>query len=95
MYIRDLLGGSTDDHSLLGASDAEIAAVQRILVEKNGRPYLQCPVRKKDILAKPEEVIRQLWVHRLVHHYGFPLERMTVEYPVTFGRDTSKRADRK
>ncbi len=93
MHIRELLGGSSDDHSLLGASDAEIAAVEHILVEKNGRPYLQCPVRKKDILAKPEEVVRQLWVHRLVTKYKYPLERLTVEYPVTFGRDTSKRAD--
>ncbi len=93
MHIRELLGGSSDDHSLLGASDAEIAAVQRIMVEKNGRPYLQCPVRKKDILAKPEEVVRQLWVHRLVTEYKYSIERLTVEYPVTFGRDTSKRAD--
>ncbi|WP_083556621.1 type I restriction enzyme HsdR N-terminal domain-containing protein [Hyphomicrobium sp. NDB2Meth4] len=93
MHIRELLSDSSDDHSLLGASDAEIAALQRILVEKNGRPYLRCPVRKKDILAKPEEVVRQLWVYRLVTEYKYPLERLTVEYPVTFGRDTSKRAD--
>ena len=93
MRILDLLGSASDDYSLGGASDAELLALKKLIVEKNDKTYLRCPVRQKDILAKPEEVVRQLWVHRLVHRYGFPLERLTVEYPVTFGRDTSKRAD--
>lgn len=43
------------------------------------------------MLAKPEEIVRQLWIHRLAHYY--PLDQLQVEYPITFGRDTSKRAD--
>ena len=30
---------------------------------------------------------------RLTKHYGYPINRLAVEYPITFGRDTSKRAD--
>jgi type I restriction enzyme M protein len=37
--------------------------------------------------------VRQLWIARLTGHYGYPLSRIAVEYPITFGRDTSKRAD--
>lgn len=52
-----------------------------------------CLVRKKEILAKPEEIIRQLWLQRLKQRYGYAISRLAVEYPITFGRDTSKRAD--
>ena len=48
---------------------------------------------KKDILAKPEEVVRQYGIYRLMHDYAYPIERLRVEHPITFGRDTSKRAD--
>lgn len=55
--------------------------------------YIKCQVRGKEVQAKPEEIIRQLWIHRLRVHYRYPLSRLRVEYPITFGRDTSKRAD--
>lgn len=67
--------------------------VEAALTEKNGKPYVRCLVRKKDVQAKREELVRQLWLHRLVHEYKYPASRLTVEYPITFGRDTSKRAD--
>ena len=70
-----------------------INAIESNLIERNGKFYLKCPVRKKEIQAKPEEVIRQLWIHRLEKHYEYKLSRFALEYPITFGRDTSKRAD--
>ena len=72
---------------------AAIKAVEALLVEKNGKAYVKCQVRGKEVLAKPEEIIRQLWIHRLMAHYRYPVSRLQVEYPITFGRDTSKRAD--
>jgi type I restriction enzyme M protein len=44
-------------------------------------------------MAKPEEIVRQLWLHTLIHRYKYPVSRIAVEYPVTMGRDSSKRAD--
>lgn len=70
-----------------------LKAVNDKLLEKKEKIYITCLVREKDVLAKPEELIRQLWLHRLVLHYKYPVSRLTVEYPVTFGRDSSKRAD--
>ncbi len=52
----------------------------------------KCLVRKKDIVLKPEEVVRQLLIDRLMNEYGYPVSRMQVEYPVYFGREV-KRAD--
>ncbi len=53
-------------------------------------PHIQCIVRDKDIQLKPEEVVRQLYAARLIQQYGYPKNRLTFEYPVTFGREKKK-----
>ncbi len=56
------------------------------------KPYVECLVRKKDVYLTPEEIVRQLYLMTLNEEFGYPYERMQVEYPVAFGRQT-KRAD--
>ena len=53
---------------------------------------VKCIVRDKHIQLKPEEVVRQLYAARLLRQYGYPKNRLSMEYPVNFGQDT-KRAD--
>lgn len=89
MTPAELLQGAATDFFTDGERNAVIAAS----IVKNGKRYLTCLVRKKEILAKPEEIVRQLWLQRLTLHYGYPVTRLAVEHPITFGRDTSKRAD--
>lgn len=91
--LEILQAGDAKHHNLALFAPAAIKAVETLLSEKNGKHYLKCQVRGKDVVAKPEEIVRQLWIHRLVHRYNYPLARLTVEYPITFGRDSSKRAD--
>lgn len=55
-------------------------------------PYVECIIRKKAIKLTPEEIVRQLYIMKLNREYGYDIERMQVEYPVHFGRET-KRAD--
>lgn len=54
--------------------------------------YVECLVRKKEILLTPEEAVRQLYIARLNQQYGYPISRMKLEYPIYFGREV-KRAD--
>lgn len=54
--------------------------------------YADCFVRGKNIKMTPEEVVRQLYAHRLVEEYGYDIGRLAFEFPVFFGRE-SKRAD--
>ena len=61
--------------------------------EKTGKPAIRCLVRNKYVPAKPEEIVRQLWLEHLIRFYKYDVRRLAVEYPITFGRDTSKRAD--
>ena len=78
-------------------SEAENRAVDERAFEKEvrGKPatYVTCLVRNKEVRLTPEERTRQLWLARLIDRYGYPVSRLAVEYPITFGRDTSKRAD--
>jgi type I restriction enzyme M protein len=93
MTINELLADEGGHFSLDIFSAKSIAAVDAALVEKNGKYHLKCRVRLREVSAKPEEIIRQLWLHRLEHDYKYPIARLAVEYPITFGRDSSKRAD--
>ena len=61
--------GHAIDPWLKSLSAVELAALDAILIEKGGRLYFQCPIRKKDILAKPEECVRQYWLHLLQATY--------------------------
>ena len=93
--LAALFGDKTVRHSLGLFKDdtAALAAVEAALFVKGGKPYVKCLATGKDRPAKPEELVRQLWIHRLLHHYDYPQKRIGIEFPITFGRDTSKRAD--
>jgi len=69
---------------------------KRIIVrhDKKGNPipYINCLVRKKEIKLTPEEVVRQLFLGVLINDFGYPVQRMELEYAVSFGRE-KKRAD--
>ena len=62
-------------------------------VEGSEKPFIYCPIRRKPVQLKPEELIRQLYAARLLgDRYRYSPERVGFEYPVNFGRE-KKRAD--
>ena len=73
-------------------SDYEIQTLDK-------KKYLiHCPIRNKKIGLKPEELIRQLYLRRLLsddeYGYGYPKDRIKVEYTVDMGASAGKkRAD--
>ncbi len=77
-------------------TEAELAALRERMFTQTvaGKPhaFVTCAVRNRPMRLKPEELIRQLYVARLVNHYGYTKDRLALEYPVNFGRET-KRAD--
>jgi type I restriction enzyme M protein len=75
-------------------SPAELAWLEARIDNANpAKPTMPCLARNKPVSAKKEEIVRQLWLRRLTEDYRYPIERIQVEFPITFGRDTSKRAD--
>lgn len=42
--------------------------------------------------GKPEEIVRQLWLHKLHTHYKYPFERIDTEKSIHFGREIHAKA---
>ena len=64
------------------------------IILKDGKPYVICAIRDKEIILKPEEVIRQLFVQKLIKEYKYPKNRIQFEVDIRFGREVGiKRAD--
>ncbi len=83
-------------HNLSLFSQDEIHRLQeRIIMDAvHGvdKAKIRCVVRECEVQLKPEEIVRQMYAARLLNHYGYPRKRLSVEHPITFGRET-KRAD--
>ena len=90
MSIQQILKNTNSHLDLF--SDSEIAALEGCITtrQSNGNTlfYARCLKRDKDIRLKPEEVVRQLYLHRLIEAYGYPQNRIAVEFPVSFGTET-------
>lgn len=94
MKLNELFKNSGHDYSLF--SQEAISFVENGIemreTAKGKVPYFTCQVRNKEIRLTPEEVIRQLYIHKLLNEYGYPVSRLQVETPIHFGREV-KRAD--
>ena len=94
MTLSEILRDS--NYKLTQFSEEKIKFLEENIFTKEVKgkivPYVKCLVRKKDIKLTPEEVVRQLYILVLHQDYGYPIDRMELEYPVSFGRE-KKRAD--
>jgi type I restriction enzyme M protein len=93
-HIADILQEKADQYELTIFHRDAIAWLEERLFEKRGHPYLRCLASGRDRRAYPEEIVRQLYVKKLMHDYGYPPNRIQVEKPVFFGSGMGKkRAD--
>ncbi len=77
-----------------------IADILRITEEERGRYYVRCLKTAKPRFVyddkkqtgRPEEIVRQLWIHKLRDQYGYPIERIEIEKSVHFGREVHDKA---
>ena len=92
--IKQVLHDS--NYQLAVFREHEINALRDRVTVKTRRgketPFVKCIVRDKDIQLKPEEVVRQLYAAKLINEYGYPKNRLAMEYPVNFGLE-KKSAD--
>lgn len=72
--------------SLKQFSQEAINALEDRIQEKDlgegVKPYAQCIIRNKEILMKPEEIVRQLFTEKLMNEYGYPKDNIVFEHPV-------------
>lgn len=91
MKITELFTPDTK-HGLTIFDDSLIDQIE--IFTKNDKPYVKCLATGIDRPAKPEEIVRQLFILKLLKEYHYPKERITAEKEVWFGSTTAeKRAD--
>ncbi len=94
MRLNEIFKNTSYDDTLF--SEDTIVAVESAIFMKSVRgaetPYIKCLVREKEIKLTPEEAVRQLFIYKLIHEYGYQTDRIQLETPIHFGREV-KRAD--
>ena len=94
--IQTILKDSNYHLDLFDESEIQALREEVLIQTVKGKetPFMRCPIRKKPIQLKPEEVVRQLYAARLLDksQYNYPPNRVRFEHPVNFGRER-KRAD--
>lgn len=94
MKIIEILKDSEYKLELFSQKAIENLEEKIVIQEGKTAPnyYVACLVRDKQIKLTPEEIIRQLYLDKLMNEYGYAKSRIQVEYSVHFGREV-KRAD--
>jgi len=96
MPVKDIFANSNYGDAMFTAN--EISAIEHNITlrpatdKSKETAYINCLVRQKHVKAIPEEIVRQLYIYRLINTYSYPVSRLQVEYAVNFGREI-KRAD--
>ncbi len=80
--------------------DIKLEEVLTITEEEKGRFYIKDLKSGKQKFVfdetkqsgKPEEIIRQLWLHKLRTFYKYPLDRIDTEKSIHFGREVHAKA---
>lgn len=71
----------------------ELKAIDAKIKETDGKISIKCQIKDKYKIAKPEEIVRQLWIYKLLNEYQYPKERVGIEKSIYFGSRDSGLAD--
>lgn len=90
--IDDIFRSQETKHRLTLFNTQDIQWLETQIFERNGKPYLRCLASDKDRPAKPEEIVRQLWIKKLLDEFHYPKDRLKIEYSVWFGSGVSDKS---
>lgn len=76
---------SGDNEAFLVPTGAHPISTGISLTEKNGKYHIRCRIRKKDFAFKPEEVVRQMIINKLIDDLGYDEAQIGVEVGVQMG----------
>ncbi len=91
--IHRIFSASDAKHGLSLFTSREIRAIENMIIEREGKFHIKCQIKERYKVAKPEEIVRQLWIHRVLNEFSYPKERIDVERVVYFGSRDSGLAD--
>lgn len=90
--VDDIFRDNETKHALQLFTQDKISEIEMSIFDKGGKPYIKCLGSDRDRSAKPEEIVRQLWLKYILEDLHYPKERIQVEKPVWFGSGVSDKA---
>ncbi|MDR2590274.1 MAG: N-6 DNA methylase [Oscillospiraceae bacterium] len=90
--VDDIFRDSDTKHALHLFAPNKIAEIEVAIFDKGGKPYIKCLGSDRDRPAKPEEIVRQLWIKYIIEELHYPKDRIQIEKPVWFGSGVSDKA---
>lgn len=57
-------------------TDSEKKHIEQLIEEREGKFFIKCQIKERVRPAKPEEIVRQLWIHRLLKEYNYPKKEL-------------------
>jgi len=91
--ITQIFSSSDVKHGLSLFTNREIKTVESMIIERDGKYHIKCQIKERYKVGKPEEIVRQLWVYRLLNEYNYPKDRIDIERVIYFGSRDSGLAD--
>ena len=90
--ISKILSAPDVKHGISLFNNKEVNAVDKLITLLDGKYFIKCQIKNKYKVAKPEEIVRQLWIYRLFNEYNYPKERIDVKKIVYFDLGVEPRA---
>ena len=90
--ISKILSAPDVNHGISLFNNKEINAVDKLITVLDGKYFIKCQIKNKYKVAKPEEIVRQLWIYRLFNEYDYPKERIDVKKIVYFASQIGSQA---
>lgn len=96
--IDEIFGHPEIKHGLTVFDSSELRGLNLlnkidIFKREDGKIVIKCLKRQKELIAKPEEIVRQLFLVYVRDYLGYHLNQVIVEETIQMGADDSKRAD--
>jgi len=79
LNLQKIFSAPEVKHGLSLFNSDEINVIERSIIEQEGKYFIKCQIKNRNKIAKPEEIIRQLWIYRLLSKYNYPKKRIGVK----------------
>ena len=84
LNLQKIFSAPDVKHGISLFNSDEINAIERLIIEQEGKYFIKCQIKNRNKIAKPEEIVRQLWIYRLVNEYNYPKKRIGVKKTINF-----------
>ena len=85
LNLQKIFSAPDVKHGLSLFNSDDINAIKKLIIEQEGKYFIKCQIKNRYKMAKPEEIVRQLWIYRLLNEYNYPKERIGVKKTIYFG----------